>query len=329
MGHRGGGIAMTRDIIGKRKIFFTASLLFIMLGLVAFFRNEGLNYDIQFQGGTVMQFEMQNANFEEAKAVSLIQDKVDGIVTARKSESTEGGVLNGGKRVAFLILNISQKQALSIEKQTEIINIINKNFPVDKGAQVSVNTVDASIGSELKAKAGWAVIISSILIIFYVWWRFSAMSGLFAGLTAIIALIHDVAIMFSVYTLFDIPVNESFIAAILTIIGYSMNDTVVIYDRVRENSTLLKKASVTELVNKSIHQSLARTINTSVMVLLCIVTVYILARVNNVESIRQFAFPLIIGVLSGTYSSIFIASPLYVMWKEREKRRMALSRAKA
>ena len=147
------------------------------------------------------------------------------------------------------------------------------------------------------------------------------MSGLSAGIMAVLALLHDALIMLSVYTIFQIPLNESFIAAVLTVIGYSMNDTIIIYDRVRENSNLLRRTPIAELVNQSIVQTLNRSINTVVTVLISIITVYMFARFYNIPSIENFSFPLIIGIVSGCYSSIFIASPLWVIWKEGQAKR--------
>ncbi|MDX1359305.1 MAG: protein translocase subunit SecF, partial [Clostridia bacterium] len=172
------------------------------------------------------------------------------------------------------------------------------------------------IGVELRNKAlmaaGWAM----LLIVIYVGIRFRVMSGVSAALFGIVALIHDALIMLSVYTVFNIPVNEVFVAAILTIIGYSMNDTIVIYDRIRENTALMHKADLETMVNTSVVQSLPRTINTLVTTLLTITTLYVFAAIYNVESIRQFAFPLIIGLTSGSYSSIFIATPLWMVWRK-------------
>ena len=147
------------------------------------------------------------------------------------------------------------------------------------------------------------------------------MHGLSAGVIAIIALLHDIMVMFTVYIIFRIPLNNSFIAAVLTIIGYSMNDTVVIYDRIRENTRIMRKTTLKDLVNKSVLQSLSRSVNTSLTTLICILTLYVFAAVNNIESIKEFTLPLAIGIISGVYSTIFIASPLYLMWQERGKRK--------
>jgi preprotein translocase subunit SecF len=316
------------DLMGKRYYFFGLSLLFIMLGVISFLRNGGLNYDIQFQGGTIMQFQMEDGEFDPAEAERLLGAEMNQIVTARKLETGLAGTEQEEEVVSFLVVNIAQREALTLEEQNRIIDLIKGEFNVSEEAQVSINMVDASIGRELKVNAGWAVLIAAILIVMYVWWRFSAMSGLSAGVMAVVALLHDIAIMFSVYTIFNLPVNESFVAAILTIIGYSMNDTVIIYDRVRENKNLLKKVSVKELVNRSIIQTLPRTINTTIAVFITIAVVFVFATIHEVQSIREFAFPLMIGIVSGTYSSIFIASPFYVMWKEGSLRRLAASKSK-
>ncbi|HOJ12575.1 MAG TPA: protein translocase subunit SecF, partial [Clostridiales bacterium] len=141
-----------------------------------------------------------------------------------------------------------------------------------------------------------------------------------------VALAHDVLVMFSAYTIFNIPMNESFIAAVLTILGYSLNNTIVVYDRIRENSNRMRKAPVDELVNTSITQSLSRTINTTATTLTAIIVVYIFAAANNIQSIKEFAFPLIIGLISGTYSSLFVAPPLWMMWKQRQAKQKIVSK---
>jgi preprotein translocase subunit SecF len=163
-----------------------------------------------------------------------------------------------------------------------------------------------------------AVGVSALLIIIYVWARFSVMSGLSAAIMSVVALLHDVFIMLSVYAIFKVPVNESFIAAALTILGYSINDTIIIYDRIRENSKLIRKSATFELVNKSINQTILRSINTVVTTLIAVATVYVAAAVNNINSLKEFTFPLLVGITSGCYSSIFIASPLWAMWKEHK-----------
>lgn len=314
------------DLIGKRYYFFGLSILFILFGIFMYFQNGGFNYDIQFAGGTVMQFQMKNGNFDPAAAEKLLKENFNKTLTAIKSETVLASIRNEEKKLTFLVVNVASDGAMNLEEQNKVKELINANFNVEPGTQPQTTLVDPSIGREMKQNSLMAVIISSILIILYIWWRFNIMSGLSAGLTAIAGLLHDVAVMVSVYTIFNIPLNESFIAAVLTIMGYSMNDTVIIYDRIRENSNLLKRVPVLELVNRSVIQTLSRSINTVVTVLICVTTVYVFASIKNIPSIKQFALPLIIGVASGCYSSIFVASPLYGMWKKRSQKRLAASK---
>ncbi|MGI6669396.1 MAG: protein translocase subunit SecF [Acetivibrionales bacterium] len=182
----------------------------------------------------------------------------------------------------------------------------------------------------MRTNALYAVLCSSVLIVLYVWWRFRAMHGLSAGVCAVVALIHDVMVMFVVYIVFMLPFNESFIAAALTIIGYSINDTIIIYDRIRENSRLNKKMPVRELVNKSVLQSLSRSINTSITTLISVLTLFVFAVVFNIQALREFSLPMAAGIISGVYSTLFIASPLYMMWQERKiKKKISRKPAKA
>jgi preprotein translocase SecF subunit len=168
-----------------------------------------------------------------------------------------------------------------------------------------------------------ALVLSSVLIVLYVWVRFSKISGLAAGVMALVALFHDVMVVFFTCIIFKIPIGDSFIAVALTIIGYSINDTIVIYDRIRENARIDRKMPVDQLVNKSITQSLTRSINTNLCVFVSIALVYVFALIGGIESIQSFALPMAIGSISGCYSTICIAGPLWAMWKKRkEKRRL-------
>jgi preprotein translocase SecF subunit len=177
-------------------------------------------------------------------------------------------------------------------------------------------TVEPFMGARFFKNGMIAIGLSFILVMVYVGFRFRNMGGLSAGTTAIIALIHDALIVTAAFIIFKIPLNDSFIAAILTIIGFSINDTIVIYDRIRENTHIYgRKISAGELVDKSINQSMMRSINTNIAVLASITVVYVFAQIYNIESIRAFALPMIFGTVSGCYSTICIAGPLWAMWQ--------------
>jgi len=157
-------------------------------------------------------------------------------------------------------------------------------------------------------------------VVIYVWIRFRRMGGLSAGVMALVALLHDILIVFFTCVLLKIPIGDSFIAVALTIIGYSINDTIVIYDRIRENSRTYKKLPVDTITDLSINQSFTRSVNTNLAVLISVSAVYILAFSHSIDSIQNFALPMAIGAISGCYSTICIAGPLWVMWQKRKER---------
>ncbi len=318
------------DFVGKWRIFFAISLLMVLVGLVGFIVN-GVKLDIQFEGGTEVVIEMNDDKFATADAEELAQELLGKEAKAFKlktynPEKTDDNIF-------LLKLQISRSQGvLTGEEQDKLLKALidDERFSVKEGSTPSIRNIQPSIGEELRNKSILAVVISSILIILYIWVRFRAMSGLSAGVTAVIALLHDAAAMFAVYTVFKIPINEQFIAAVLTILGYSVNDTIIIYDRIRENLGTMKKSSLPELVNKSISQTLSRSINTSVTLIICVIVTYVFAAAYNITSIKEFTFPLIVGLISGTYSSLFIASQIWVMWSEHKaKKKAALKAAKA
>lgn len=316
------------DIIGKRKYFFGLSIFLILIGFVAYLIN-GLQLDIQFQGGTIIQIEMNDENFEPDKAAAVAEKTINKKVNAQKSQTINAE--NTNEKLNLLVLNVANKEdTLTGEEQNKLIDALKAEFNIKEGAEISVNSVAPFIGKEILANGMKAIFWASLLIILYIWWRFNAISGLSAGVMAVVALFHDAAMVLAAYIIFKIPLNDAFIATVLTILGYSINDTIVIYDRIRENNKTMKKTSVSDLVNKSILQSLTRSINTSIATFLSIATVYVFAAVNNIQSIRDFALPLMIGVVSGCYSTIFIAGPLWVMWKEYQaKRRLTAKTVKA
>ena len=314
------------DLMKKKYYFFAFSGLMILAGIVAYFYNGGFNLDIQFQGGTVIEMQMPNDKFDLQEVDDMLTGILNKNVTTQKSYA-----LNAVKneRVDLLIINVSSDETLTVDEKNSVVNAVREKYELSDDSQMTVRNIHPSIGRGLLKRGLKGVAWMSLLIALYVAYRFKVMSWQ-SGVFAVVGLIHDVLIMLSAYLIFRIPVNESFIAAILTIVGYSMNDTVIIYDRIRENNSLLRKMSISELANKSIMQTIGRTINTTVTVLICLVTIYVFAIINNIPSIKEFSLPLIIGTISGTYSSIFISTPLWVMSKEKEiEKRIELKKASA
>ena len=281
------------NVIKNRKIFSIISLAIIVVGILIFaFR--GLNYGIDFTGGTIIQI---NAD----KFISV--DEAREIVDAYDGDAS---ILHGGANKEELI--VKSTLDLSNDDTNSIINSFVEKYNIDKNKFQS-EKFGATMGAEIKNKAAFSMLIATIAMLAYITWRFE----LAFGIAAIVALIHDILIMFAVYSIFRIPVNSSFIAAILTVVGYSINDTIVIFDRMRENLKLYPRWTLEETINGSIKHSLRRTINTTVTTLVSVLVLYVV----GVEAVKELALPLIIGIISGTYSSLFIASPMWYELKNR------------
>ena len=258
------------------------------------FAFKGLNYGIDFTGGTLIQI-----NAGEFISVDEVREIVD-------EYDNEASILHAGDNKEELI--IKSTLDLSNDDTTSIINQFIDKYDVEKNSFQS-EKFGAFMGKEIKNKAMLSMLIATVLMLAYITWRFE----LNFGIAAIVALIHDILIMFAVYSIFRIPVNSSFIAAILTVVGYSINDTIVIFDRMRENLKLYPRWTLEETINGSIKNSMRRTINTTITTLIAVVVLYVI----GVEAVKELALPLIIGIVSGTYSSLFIASPMWYELKNR------------
>lgn len=293
----------------NRYKFFAVSLILIVLGFV-FLGINGMDLSIQFKGGAILKYTYQNEINTEQVAEVVNQT----LNRSADVQLTTDLATNSQK----VVISLAGTEGVSAQDQEALDNALKAAFPSNDLNLSESNIVQAFIGKKFLQNSMIALILSSILIVVYVAIRFQKISGLSAGVMALVALFHDVAIVFFTFIVFKLPINESFIAVALTIIGYSINDTIVIYDRIRENNLLSRKMALSDLVDKSITQSLSRSLNTSLTTVISITIVYIFASVYNIESIKVFALPMMIGLISGTYSTIFIAGPLWVMWQNHK-----------
>lgn len=296
----------------NRGIYFTISLCIILLGIVFTFIN-GIQLDIQFQGGSILKYTYTGEiNGEEAG--NLVQQTIGRPANCQLQS-------NQAKDEQKLIVSLADKKALTSQEQETISAALKEQYPEAELELSDSLSVEPFTGARFFRNGLIAIALSFALILVYVGFRFRNIGGFSAGLMAIIALIHDAFVVTTAFIIFKIPINDSYIAAILTIIGFSINDTIVIYDRIRENKKLMgAKVSAEELVDVSITQSMSRSINTNIAVLVSIAIVYIFAAVYDIESIKQFALPMLFGIVSGCYSTICIAGPLWTMYKNhREK----------
>ena len=281
-------------IIEKKYLWFGLSLAVIIIG-IAFLIFQGFNWGIDFTGGNMLQFDIHQS-FELADARSILE----------QLDIREFEVKKGGDTQQELIIKTT---AISEDMQNKISESLKQKWPNTE--LIQAETIDAVIGKEMRQQAIIALILANIGMLIYITFRFEFKSAV----AAVLALVHDVLIIISFYAIFHIPVDSTFIAVVLTIVGYSINDTIVVFDRIRENLKTMRKASFTDIANLSIMQTLARSINTSFTTLITITALFLLGG----ETIKDFSLALIVGIASGTYSSIFIATPLWEIFRDRTK----------
>ena len=308
------------DFIGKRRIYYAISISLITIGIlvsVIF----GVNLDIQFKGGTIIKY-TYTGNIDKTAVASL----------AAKNFGTAVDVLTDVDTITK-----TQRLILQFDKdasdttQAKMYNTLTSSFQSNNLKKYQANTVTPQMGRDFINASIFAVLLASFLIVIYIWFRFRHIGGLPAGITAFIALVHDVLMAFVAFSIFRIPLNENFVAVALTILGYSINDTIVVFDRVRENRKELgHKEPFKDIVNLSINQSFARSINTTLVTFVAIAIICVFSIVYHLDSIKSFALPMMVGVVTGCYSTICIAGPLWVSWetyKEKKSKKIIYSRS--
>ena len=300
------------NFIGNRKKFYTFSCALIAVVLV-FCGIFGVKMDVEFKGGSMITLAYEgDADLNDLKSTI-------GTELGKSNLTLQTGSDISGNQT--LTVTLPGSDTLTTEQLDNLLAALNEQYPDNNFVQNEVSNVDATIGKEFLLKSVVALVAACVLILLYVAYRFRKIGGLKAGSTAIVALLHDMFVVFGVFVLLRIPLNGNFIAALLTILGYSINDTVVIYDRIRENSALYgkKQMSLAELVNLSVNQSFARSLMTSITTCLALGVVCVVSVIYRLDSIYSFAFPLLFGMVSGVYSTICIATPLWVDWKNKKK----------
>lgn len=302
----------------KRYIPYIISASLLIGGiLICIFK--GISLDTNFVGGAMLKYsytgEIDITKTEKAATDALnrpasIQVTTDLITKEHK-----------------MVITLAGNEGLSPEDQTKLYDELVKVNP-DVSVELSESyIVEPYIGRQALENSAKAIIIASIFIVVYVAIRFSAISGISAGITALIALIHDNAIVLFVFALFGIPLNDAFVAVTLTIIGYSINDTIVIYDRIRENQKN-EELSLTELLNSSVTQTIGRSINTSMATVVCIFLVFVFSYLYGIQSIVVFSLPMLFGLITGCYSTICIAGTLWVSWRRFVMKRKEAKQSK-
>jgi len=299
-------------VIELKKIWFSISIAAIIIGIVALPINynkigSALNYDVEFAGGTSTLVTLGEgegySSYEE-----LETDIQDIVVEATGDETPQFKNVKGTDQFIITTSELSTSERIALEEAlADKYGISSDN--------IESETISPTISTEMQRDALIAIIISAIFILLYITLRFKDVRF---GISAVIALVHDILIVLAVYAVLREPINNSFVAVMLTIVGYSINDTIVLFDRVRENQKHMKRGDFNGVVNLSVGQTLSRSINTSLTTFIMVFSLYII----GVASIKEFALPLMVGIISGTYSSIFIASPLWYIFKKKEERKI-------
>lgn len=287
------------NMIKHHKLFFGLSGAVILAGILAALI-LGINFGIDFTGGTMIQIDLHE------------QVSLDAIGELLAPFDLEEEVVHAGEERQEII--IKTRLSLDNAQRMEIFSVFQAAYNLADEDFLGAEQFGPTIGGEIQQRALFAVLAAAVCMLVYIWFRFELMFGF----AAILALVHDVAILLAIYSIFRVPVNSSFIAAVLTIVGYSINDTIVVFDRIREN-LYHTKGTFFDIADLSVRQTLSRSINTSLTTALVIGSLYFL----GLESIRDFAFPLFAGVIVGTYSSIFIASPTWALLRTRFKPKRA------
>lgn len=292
------------NILGKRYIFFALSLFIIVAGLICLFI-AGVPLSIDFTGGSLLELKFASSSPKPAEIIAVYEAANIGDVQVQTTE-------NGTYDIRSQFLNNDQRAA--------VLAALNEKY--GESEVIRFDSVGPSIGEQVTSRGALAVAVSSILVVLFIAWSFRGVQNAFRyGICAILAMIHDVLIIFA-FTgfgalLFGWQLDSLFLTALLTVIGFSMQDTIVVFDRIRENSNIYRRLDFETLVNHSIVQTLQRSINTQLMTVeFLLLSLVLLGGIT----LQEFASILLIGLLSGTYSSIFIAAPILVLWEKREWR---------
>ena len=299
------------NFVGLRKRFLTFSAC-LMAAIVLCAVVLGVHLDTEFTGGAMITLSYENS-FE----MSAVQK------TASEALGSNGLTLQTGENVATgeqtLKISMPGTETVTTDEVQTLLDSLNESYPDNSFAQLSLSNVSAAMGTKFLQKSLVAVVFALVLILAYIAYRFKNIGGLTGGMMAVLALLNDLMVVFGTFVLLRAPLDGNFIAAMLTILGYSINDTVVVYDRIRENRGLLgKKASFEELVNHSVNQSARRTIITTVTTVMALGVMCIVSKLYGLDSIFTFAFPLMMGMLSGVYTSLCVSTSAWVTWSERK-----------
>lgn len=296
------------DFIKARKTCVIISLCIFAVGIL-FNIIFGTRMSITFRGGTLIQYSF--AGDVDTDAVQAVAREILGSDATADIENYNDND----------VLSVALPSEITLETQQQLNDRLQKDFAANELTQVRSNSLAAPMGRQFFIKCLVAILLAALFLLIYVGFRFRRIGGLSAGAFALLALLHDLLVCYFVFVVFRIEIDDNFVAVMLTLLGYSLNDTIVIFDRIRENRRRHKNMPVSEVVNLSINQSFSRTLITALAVFAAIATVVVVGLVMHIDSILSFALPMLFGVASGFYSSVFLSAPLWAGWQERKAAR--------
>ena len=294
------------DFVANLKKMLIISLCIMLVG-VACNIIFGTNLDISFKGGTQIRYSYETA------------PDLDALTALAKEKLGADASLNLDNVNNTDVVSIQLPGEVSTEQKQALDDQMAKDFADNKMEIFSSNTLSASMGTKFLLRCMLALGLAAVLLIVYVGFRFRNIGGVKAGVSALIALVHDLLIVYFTFVIFGIELNDNFVAVMLTILGYSLNDTIVIFDRIR-SVRRRSEAPLEDIVNDSLHHVVRRTIITTATTCVAILAVLVVALVMNVDSIISFALPMLLGAISGSYSSLFLSGPIWVRWMQKGKK---------
>ncbi len=298
-------------IINTKKGFKIASIIYaavIVIGIIVSII-AGVKLDINFSGGTKISYSYEG-ELSQKDFTATVDKALDKEFTVSQNTSLAGDINS-------YVITLAGKNSISAEKQQGITKALTEAYKDNKIELYDSTSVSPTIAGTFFAKSLVAIIITAVLVVVYVGIRFKKIGGISAALSAFAALILDLLVAFFACVIFRLPIDSNFMAVVLTILGYSLNDTIVIYDRVRENRGIYNGITVSENVDRSVGETLIRNIVTTVTTVCAVLTIVVVSEVCGLTTLRSFAIPMAFGLVSGCFSSLFISGPIWVMYKER------------
>ena len=308
------------NFCGKKKMIL-GILIGVLAALILGIIIRGVNFAIEFNGGTLLTY-TYTGDVDTNTVGDTVKDLVNAPVTVRTGESLD----SNGKQIT---ISFTSDSGLTVDKQTELTNALQTKFNDNSFELYDSNDVSPSSGREFLIKCLIAVVFAALLVIIYIAIRFRKIGGWSAGICSVFALCHDLLVAITVSILLGFEFNSNIVAVILTILGYSINNTIIIYDRIRENRKLMPNATLNTLINTGCSQSLTRSIRASVTTISTMFIVTIVVLITGYTSLLSFSVPLMLGLISGTYSSLFVAPVTWSWWKNREDKKNSKSNKKS